>query len=303
MDLFSKKDIQGLLKTLNIAPSKGLGQNFLISKGIAKKIIDAADIKPDDVVLEVGPGIGNLTLELAKSAKQVVAVEKDKKMVEILQKTLKDCKNVEIINEDILKLNPNAQIPMPNQTPNPNAQKVNWDLDNLDLIGHWSLGFGHYKVVANLPYYITSPTIRMFLESDVKIDAMVLTIQKEVAQRICAKPPEMSILAVSVQFYAEPKIISYIKKENFWPRPKVDSAIIKLEIKDSRYQIPDSRYFFKVVKAGFSHPRKQLVNNLSGGLRINKEKVSEILRENGIKPEQRAETLTVEQWKTLANNF
>lgn len=253
MDLFFKKDIQSLLKSHGLKPSKGLGQNFLVNRHIADKIIESAELSKKDVVLEIGPGIGNLTLELAKKAGKVIAVEKDRKMAELL--------DVESINEDILKFNAFPE---------------------------------RYKVVANLPYYIASHAIRKLLETENQPQLMILMVQKEVGQRICAKPPDMSLLAVSVQFYSSPKIVSYVKKEDFWPKPKVDSAILK--ITDIRKK-EDSSSFFKIVKAGFSNPRKQLLNNLSKVL--SKDKVSKILLENNINPSQRPETLSIEDWERL----
>lgn len=277
MDLFSKKGIQ----ELGIKPSKGLGQNFLINKAVLSKIIETADLNKEDIVLEIGPGIGNLTQELVKRAGKVIAVEKDSKMIEILKETLRGYDNLEIINKDILKFEIS-------------------DIKNYLKIR--KLEIKNLKIVANLPYYITSPVIRKLLESELKIDCMVLMVQKEVAQRICSKPPDMSLLSVSVQFYAEPKIISYVKKESFWPKPKVDSAILKItpHNRASGCPTPAQAGFFKVVKAGFSHPRKQLANNLSKELSLDKDKVSQILIENGIKPSQRPETLTVEDWINLS---
>ena len=296
MDLTSPKIIKEFLSKYETRPSKGLGQNFLIDENILKKIIKSADIKPNDIILEVGPGIGNLTRELAKKvhphtkrddmvgentnksgsrsgvgAGKVISVEKDKKMIEILKETLKDYKNIEVINADILKLNPQ----------------------------HYTLN--PYKVVANIPYYLTSPLIRKFLEEKNPPQEMVLMLQKEVAQRICSKPPDMNLLAVSVQFYAEPKIISYVSKNCFWPAPKIDSAIIKI-IPKIKKQIKND-LFFKVVKAGFSQPRKQLVNNLSKTLKLTKEQTIALLIKNNIKPNQRAETLSIEDWIKLTNSF
>ena len=156
--------------------------------------------------------------------------------------------------------------------------------------------------MANLPFYITAPVIRKFLESKNPPKEMVLIIQKEVAQRICAKPPKMSILAVSVQFHANVKIISYISKKSFRPSPKVDSAIIKIT-PYQKYKKVNSKQFFKIVKAGFSHPRKQLTNNLANGLKLNKQKINNLLLKNGIKPKQRAETLFVNDWINLFNSI
>ena len=243
------------------------------------KIVAAADLQPDDNVLEIGPGLGVLTLELAKRAKKVVAVEKDPRLIPILRENLTNHKNVEIVQKDVLKIG-------------------NWN-----LIENWKLEIGNYKVVANLPYYIASPTIRMFLEMEEQPKLMVLMVQKEVAKRITAKPPKMSILAVSVQFYAEAKIISYVSKKSFRPRPKVDSAIIKIIPKAQSVQTPDVCTFFKIVRTGFAQPRKQLINNLSTGLSIGKEQIKKWLLKNNIKPTQRAETLTMENWLNLTKSF
>lgn len=275
MNLASKKAIQNLLKKYQGRPLKRLGQNFLIDKRVIKKLIRAVDLQPKDIILEIGPGIGTLTIELAKKVKKVVAIEKDLKMVEILKETLKDYENVEIVKGDILK------------TQNSKLKTIN------------------YKVAGNLPFYLTAPVIRKFLElPEARPRAMVLVIQKEVGQRICAKPPQMSILAVSVQFYAKSEIISYVSKKSFWPRPKVDSAILRITppINTDRKLI-NADLFFRIVKAGFSHPRKQLINNLLKELKPDREKVKDWLLKNNIRPSQRAETLTVKDWTSLTKNF
>lgn len=258
-----------------VYPSKELGQNFLIDKFTIKKAVKAAELTEKDTVLEVGPGIGNLTQALAKEAKRVVVVEKDLKMTAILRETLKDFNNVEVITGDILKT-PEAQFKIRN---------------------------AKYKVVANLPYYIVSPVIRKFLESELPPKEMVLITQKEVAQRICSKPPKMNLLAVSIQFYANPQIISFISRKAFWPEPNVDSAILKISkirFKTSELQ-RDS--FFKIVKAGFSQPRKMLVNNLANKLKVRKETIKEIIQKNSINLSQRPETLTVKDWRNIAREF
>jgi len=283
MDLTSEIVIRDLFKKYRFRPSKRFGQNFLIDKGVLRKIIEAANLQPEDIVLEIGPGLGTLTVELAKKAEKVIAIEKDPKMVEILKETLKDFQNVEIIQKDILKI------------PDSRFQILNSD-----------------KLVANLPYYVVSPVIRKFLESESPPKEMILMVQKEVAQRICAQPPDMNLLAVSVQFYAEPKIISYVPKTSFWPQPKVDSAIIKIiPYSHGRIRIPRAEgegcafrmLFFKIVKAGFSQPRKQLINNLSKKLKIDKIKVKDWLLKTNIQPTQRAETLDVEDWIKLSKSF
>ncbi|MEK7124417.1 MAG: 16S rRNA (adenine(1518)-N(6)/adenine(1519)-N(6))-dimethyltransferase RsmA [Patescibacteria group bacterium] len=288
MNLTSPKTIKELLAKYGAKPSKRFGQNFLIDKRILSKIIEAAEIKPTDTILEVGPGVGTLSQELAKKAEKVVAIEKDPKMTEILQETLKEYKNVQILQGDILK---------------------NFKFDDFKLISNFKFQISNYKVVANLPYYITSPVIRMFLEAKNQPEMMVLMVQKEVAQRICAKPPKMSLLSVSVQFYSSPKIISYVSKNCFWPSPKVDSAILKIAPRnyaetraESRGNI-NSKLFFSIVRAGFSQPRKQLAGNFSKQLKKDKKIIELWLSKNNINPKQRAETLSIQDWVNLANSW
>jgi len=288
MDLTSKRIIKNLLKKYQTCLSKRFGQNFLIDKKVIKKIITTANLGANDIILEIGPAIGNLTIELAKKVKRVVAVEKDPRMAEILKETLKDFNNVEIIQGDILKsklLNSKFQAPNPRQIPNSKSKIPK-----------------NYKVVANLPYYIVAPVIRKFLETENQPKEMVLMVQKEVAQRICAKPPKMSILAVSVQFYAKPEIISFVSKKSFWPSPKVDGAIIKIIPKKLLVKPGLANLFFRIVRAGFSQPRKQILNNLSNMLKLKKEKVKAWLLKNNIQPNQRAETLIIEDWIALTKN-
>ena len=309
MDLISPKKVKQILESHGVKPNKVLGQNFLIDKNILNKIVATANLKSSDIVLEVGPGVGTLTQELAKTAKKVIAVEKDKKMCEILKETLADFNNVEIIQADALSVIPGLTR---------NLEHVGKPLDSRFRGNDKKKGGNDkrgYKLVANIPYYLTSPLIRKFLEEKNQPQEIVLLVQKEVAQRICAKPlrrrqgyggqARMSLLAVSVQFYAEPKIISYVSKNCFLPAPKVDSAIIKLT-PHSKGRPTSHQLFFKIVKAGFSHPRKQLLGNLTKGLKLNKKTAQEWLTSCGIKPTQRAETLNVEDWKNLtkkAKNF
>jgi 16S rRNA (adenine1518-N6/adenine1519-N6)-dimethyltransferase len=275
MNLTSPTIIKELLAKYETRPSKGLGQNFLIDKNVLRKIVEASDIKPTDIILEVGPGIGVLTQELAQFAKKIISVEKSETMCEILKETIKDFKNVEVINDDILQYK--LKLPM---------------------------GESKYKVVANIPYYLTSPLIRKFLEEKNPPQEIVLMIQKEVAQRVCTSPPHMNLLAVSVQFYADIKIISYVSNNCFWPAPKIDSAIIKITPKNNKEKnIIVINKFFEVVKAGFSQPRKQLGGNLSKILELKKEGLEKWLLKNNIKPTQRAETLSIEDWKNLAATF
>ena len=285
MELTSPKIIKELLVKYETRPSKGLGQNFLIDKNVLSKIITASNLKTTDVILEVGPGLGTLTQELAKQAGQVIAIEKDKIMIEILAETLSDFKNIQIIQGDVLK------------------------------IENWDLKIEKYKLVANIPYYLTSPLIRKFLESENPPEEIILMLQKEVAQRICSKPPNMSLLAVSVQFYADTKIVSNVSKNCFWPAPKIDSAIIKITPRGQTSRptggLTSTNLFFKIVKAGFSQPRKQLAGNLlalshaegSKEFKLDKKEVNSWLLENKINPTQRAETLSVEEWISLTKTF
>lgn len=291
MDLLSIKTIKNLLLKHDTRPLKRMGQNFLVDKAVFDKIIEVAQLTSGDTVLEIGPGIGNLTKELAQKAKRVITIEKDRVMIEILKETLKGYDNVEVIEGNALTFDPKK----------------------------YHLDAKKYKIVANIPYYITSPLIRKFLESKCGPTTMILMVQKEVAQRICSTSPSpsrqnskrtygvgagMSLLSVSVQFYAKVKVISYISKESFWPSPKVDSAILTItpEMDIDQKKI-DVDLFFKIVRAGFSQKRKQLANNLSKSLGKNKNEINSWLLKNEINPEQRAETLSINDWENLTKNY
>jgi len=283
-----------------VRPNKLLGQNFLIDKNILKKIIAVANLTNDDTVLEVGPGTGFLTEELIKYAGKVIAIEKDKSLAASLKAKLVNVKNVEIIEGDVLELLKNPPQPSPASSA---GQALKGGSKNssppLGVVKGDLLPNG-YKVVANIPYYLTSHLIRLLLESANPPQEMILMIQKEVAQRICARPPKMTLLSVATQFYAQPEIIAPVSKNSFWPAPKVDSAIIKL----TPYQKFSSQIapelFFKIIRAGFAHPRKQLLGNLSGGLATEKEKIKTALDNLGLKNTQRAETLKMDDWINLA---
>ena len=269
-----KTQIREQLRKYNIKPNKLMGQNFLINKNTLKKIIEAADLNKNDTVLEVGPGLGVLTKELAKKAKKVIAVEKDEQMIEVLKQELEDDKNIEIIHGDVLEI-----------------------LKGRSLFKERPLS---YKVVANIPYYLTSHLIRTLLELENQPKEITIMIQKEVAQRICASIPRMNLLSISVQFYGNPEIISIIPKEDFWPEPKIDSAIIKI----TNIKKPENvniKKFFKLIKAGFSSPRKQLANNLSNNLNLNKEEIKKALAECNLNIQARAQNLSIESWICLLN--
>jgi 16S rRNA (adenine1518-N6/adenine1519-N6)-dimethyltransferase len=260
-----------ILKNNSVHPKKGLGQNFLVQIGIIEKLVKAADIRAGETILEIGPGTGNLTAELAKTGNNLVAVEKDAAMVEILKEKFAGTKNVRILNGDALAFDI-ASVKPP------------------------------YKIAANLPFYLTAPLIRKFLEDANPPVSLTVIVQKEVAQRIATAPPKMNLLAVSVQLYAAPKIISYVSRGCFWPAPKVDCAILQIIPHIKEGERIDNKFidrFFQTVKAGFSQPRKQLANNLAKGLDLEKEKTAAWLIQNSIEPRQRPETLSVDDWKKL----
>ena len=266
---------EALLKRYHLHAHKGLGQNFLQDSMALEEIVSAAEIQPTDIVLEIGPGLGSLTRYLAVTAREVIAVELDENLIPPLKAVLSPYQNVQIIRGDILKLTPN------------------------DLIAE-----SKYLVVANIPYYITSAVIRHLLESEAKPRRIVLTIQKEVAQRICAKPGDMSLLALSVQVYGKPRIAAHIPAEAFFPAPKVDSAVLVIDIYSSpliNEELLES--FFKLVKAGFSQKRKTLRNSLSSSLHISPSHAAEFLTHANIDPQRRAETLSIEEWERLAKNI
>ncbi len=261
------------LKDIGVKAQKSLGQNFLVNEGVYQKIIAAAQIKPTDTIIEVGPGLGILTEHLANAAGRLIAVEKDRRLARYLRKKFQNNPRVEIVESDILKFTPR----------------------------HYSLQTTHYKLAGNLPYYLTSRLLKTALEEWPLPHLAVFMLQKEVAQRIVAKPPHMSLLAVSVQYFSEPEIISYVSKGSFYPVPKVDSAIVRLMTKDQGLKPKTEREkFFKVVKAGFAGKRKQLVNNLATVFKIPKAETEKKLLAAGIAPSRRAETLNLAEWAKLA---
>jgi len=257
-----------LLRQFDLRARKGLGQHFLIDGEVLKNIIAAAELTSTDTIIEVGSGLGVLTRELAQRAGRVIAIELDNKLAALLKQTLAPFNNVTIINDDVLKLEPASLAT-------------------------------DYKVVANLPYYITSPVLRHFLEAPIKPRVMILMVQKEVAEAIAARPGEMSLLAVSVQLYGEPKIISDVPAGCFYPPPKVDSAIVRIDLYPQPKVAVDEEDFFELVRAGFSAPRKQLANSLAQGLGVPKSDALALLKAAGISPQRRAETLALEEWARL----
>jgi 16S rRNA (adenine1518-N6/adenine1519-N6)-dimethyltransferase len=271
------------LRQAGLRARKGLGQHFLVDGGVLKSILAAAELTPNDIVIEVGPGLGVLTRELSRQAGRVVAVELDDNLASLLKETLASFDNVTIVNQDILKVDPESLL----QEHFPDRKTDSW----------------YYKVVANLPYYITSPVLRHFLEASVKPQCLVVMVQKEVAREITAKPDRMSLLAISVQLYGEPKIVKYVRASSFYPAPEVDSAILRIAVYPRPVVEVDTESFFKLVRAGFSAARKQLGNSLAQGLDRPKVEVLPILEKAGIDSRRRAETLSIEEWARLWREY
>ncbi|MCL0075515.1 16S rRNA (adenine(1518)-N(6)/adenine(1519)-N(6))-dimethyltransferase RsmA [Dehalococcoidia bacterium] len=264
-----------LLRRFGLHARKGLGQHFLVDQAALRVITGAAELTPDDTVVEVGPGLGVLTEELAGIAGRVVAIEIDPRIASILTERFSHRSNVTIVSDDVLQFAPLAVFAP--------------EIGNPDF---------SYKVVANLPYYIASAVIRHFLEAEFKPRCMVVMVQKEVAQSIVAVPGKMSILSVSVQLYGKPVIAGYVPAQSFYPPPKIDSAIVLIDVYSQ--PVVEVEGFFRVVRAGFSAPRKQLRNALAQGLSIQPNAAAEILSMSGISPQRRAETLSMEEWAELS---
>ncbi|MFQ5612193.1 MAG: 16S rRNA (adenine(1518)-N(6)/adenine(1519)-N(6))-dimethyltransferase RsmA [Anaerolineae bacterium] len=269
--------VQGLLRKYRLRPRKGLGQNFLADSYHLSKIVEAAELDPADTVLEIGPGLGTLTRRLAGQVPsgRVVAVEVDPNMVRALQMELADLSNLTLVEADILGVDP--------------PQLVRG---------------GPYVVVANLPYYITSAVLRHLLESEPRPQRLVFTVQQEVGQRLVAGPGQMSLLAVSAQFYGKPRLVHKIPAGAFIPPPKVDSAVVRVDTFPTPPFAGDRpALFFRVVKAGFSQKRKQLKNSLAASLGLPAGDVAGLMAEAGIDPRRRAQTLSLAEWAGLVDRL
>jgi 16S rRNA (adenine1518-N6/adenine1519-N6)-dimethyltransferase len=274
--VIESEKIKLLLQQYGIFPAKSKGQNFLINKSVLGKIVKAADLREKDYILEIGPGSGILTKELVQKAKKVLAVELDKRLVYFLKQKFKGQKNLEILQADILKIK-NSEL-------------------YKKLVGRK----GDYKIVANLPYNITGAFLRKFLVFTPKPKEMVLLLQKEVAQRILAEPGKMNLLSLSVQLYSKAELVDYVGRENFYPVPEVDSAIIKFSLKKEQpIEGKGEKKFWQMVKIGFSSKRKQLQNNLAAGLNLNKDKIKDMLKLANLRPDCRPQDLSLEQWLSL----
>ena len=275
-----------LLRQSGIRPNKRLGQHFLTDETVLDDILSAAELSPGDAVVEVGPGLGVLTEALAKRGVKVVAVELDARLVALLRKRLTAFPNIRIVHADILKVAP--------------AQLLRESLVTEELAGG-------YRVVANLPYYITSPVLSHFLEAKPRPSQMVVMVQKEVGETIAAAPGKMRLLSVKAQFYGKVGIVSHVPASSFCPPPKVDSLVLRLDLYEQppliQSGVSDIDGFFDMVMHGFSAPRKQLRNSMAHSLEMPPEKVASLLERAGIEARRRAETLSLEEWGKLWKVF
>lgn len=274
-------DVMAVLKRHRIRPSKALGQSFLVDSDFLRAIVAASALQPDDIVLEVGPGLGQLTEALAQRAAQVVAVELDQRMLAVLAQELGRLANVHIVAGDFLTTDPVATL-----------------RDALALAPDAAL---RYVVVANLPYYITSTAIRHLLSADPRPEALTLMVQREVAQRIVAPPGDLSLLALGVQVYGDPQLALEVPAAAFYPAPQVDSAVLRVAILPQP-RVPEAELprFFQVAQAGFGQKRKQLHNSLVHNLHLSTDEARAALACAGIAPERRPQTLSIDEWAALA---
>jgi len=272
---FDPLPVQSLLRDYGLKPKKGLGQNFLVDDTYLQRIVEAANVTESDEVLEIGAGLGSLTRHLAAAAGQVTAVEIDNQFFPILKKVIKDFSNIRLIEGDIMEIDPQA-----------------------------ITSRAGYKVVANIPYYLTSNLIRRLLEVPLKPTLIALTIQKEVAQRICAEPGKMSLLSLGVQIYGKPVIAFSIPSTAFFPVPGVDSALLLVNLFEQPVipvELLDG--FFKLAKAAFMQKRKMLHNALAGAPGLGNGRAEELLSRSGIDPDRRAQTLALQEWYLMTKNY
>jgi 16S rRNA (adenine1518-N6/adenine1519-N6)-dimethyltransferase len=281
---YRANNIQDLLKHFSFKPSDLLGQNFLINDDVLDAIVAAAEIKPSDQVLEIGPGIGNLTARLAEKAKFVLAVEKDKRFLPIIQKQLGE-------HLRFFKQTPKSSTKL--EKFSANVELVFEDITYFNFQEHLEPG---YKVVANIPYYITGKIIEMLLAAKVRPSKIILLVQKEVAQRIVAKAGDMSILAISVQLYSNPSMAFVVPKEDFHPSPKVDSALLICDVlKKPRVEV-DEKKFFRLIKSCFAGKRKQLKNTLRDNLKMSTAQIEQMQKAGVLNFESRPQDLNIDNW-------
>ena len=279
--LSSHRATKEVVNKHNFKFSKSLGQNFLIDDNVIDRILEGARLSETDRIIEVGPGIGTLTREMGKVAENVVAIEIDKTLIPILKETLADLDNVEVVNEDILKV------------------------DVQELINE-KLNGGPVKLVANLPYYITTPIVMKFLEEDIPVTDIVVMVQKEVADRMNAKPStkDYGALSVAVQYYCDTEIVAKAPRHMFVPQPNVDSIVIGLHVRDEKkYVVDNEDIFFKTVKASFGQRRKTLLNSLGGLGFLSKDEIREALQAANIDEKRRGETLSIDEFANFSNEI
>ena len=263
-----------------ISPRKQFGQHFLTDTNILQRIVNAAEIQSGDVVIEIGPGLGHLTRALLVAGARVVAIEIDPELAARVSDELRDYTALTVLGGDFMKASP------------------------ADWLAQAGLDGASYKVVANLPYYITSAILRHLLETEQRPLLIVVMVQREVARQLTARPDEMSMLAVSVQFYGDPELVSIIPAGAFYPRPKVDSAIVRIRIRPTaRWPNVNARRFFGLARAGFGERRKQLRNALARGLGLDPTEIDLRLARAGLDPRRRAETLSMEEWRQMYDQF
>jgi len=280
---------------VNVRPKKRLGQYFLSDEHVLRDILSVAELNPTDVVVEVGPGLGILTKELAKQAAKVIAVEIDARLVSILTKKLSSFPNVKIVHGDILKISPEQLLEAAREFLPHNAGRG---------LKTCPGSLQSYKVVANLPYYITSPVLRHFLGASAKPSMMVVMVQKEVGEAIVAASGKMSLLSLNVQFYGKPIITAYVSADSFSPRPRVDSVILRINVYPKPpVEVSDVASFFHTISCGFSSRRKQLRNSLAQALKMPPDEVTLLLEKAGVEAKRRAETLNLEEWKKIWETF
>lgn len=283
MKLYAPSTIAEIKQRHNFQLSKSLGQNFITDKSVIEKIVEGSGAGENDLVIEIGPGIGVLTAEAAETAARVVAIEIDKKLIPILGETLAEYDNIRIVNQDVLKTDINEIIREEREA------------------GNFT---GGVKIIGNLPYYITTPIIMELLENGVEADSITIMMQKEVADRIKAQPggKTYGALSVAVQYYCTVEHVASVPKEVFVPRPKVDSTVLGLTVREERpVELKDEKVFFACIKNGFGQRRKTLLNSLTGVCGLAKEIVKEVLEEAGVDPVRRAETLSIEEFAAIAN--
>lgn len=265
--------IKDMFRHYQMKPKDYMGQNFLVDEIALDQIVDAGEIKKTDLVVEIGPGLGVLTQQLAIRAKQLISIEKDTTLIDILKFNMEDYHNFTLYNKDVLAFNFSEEIK------------------------------GPYKVISNIPYYLTSHLFKYFLSQKNKPERMVFLVQKEVGLRVAAKAGELSVLGVSVQLHADPEIIAHVPKQSFWPSPKVDSVVLRIKPRVKYPEVTDEKQFFRIVKVAFAAKRKQLHNNLSSGLSLPMEVVNAWLEKNKIDPKTRAQDLSMDDWVNLYKTY